>query len=157
MPSHRSKVAHKAPLRDRAKRPPVALQLISADLVTEDDIEAALLDFDPDEVLNSVVPMPPSIPAGSRKQIADAACVKFEYYEDLDIWLHSPNITLGGATPFERIVRGDSEAVLLALGIGTPQTATLSSRRDPGDAIGFAGAQCRADRKRSTTHHTIQR
>ena len=81
---------------------------------TEDDVEEALLAFDPDDELAAIIAMPPTIPATLRTMITDAVCARFDFSEDLDGWLHSPSIVLGGATPFEHIALGDGVAVLRA-------------------------------------------
>jgi len=77
------------------------------------DLETELLqDVDVEADLMAVIPMPPTIPAPLRAAITDSICRQFD--SDLE-WLHAPHPALGGATPFERIVAGDAEAVLLAL------------------------------------------
>lgn len=89
-------------------RATVPVALVPSDSPTEEDVEEALLAVDPDDVLAAVIAMPLSIPAPLRTMITDAAC-EFDD-DDLDAWLHSPSIALGGETPFERVALGDGEA-----------------------------------------------
>jgi len=79
------------------------------------ELEASLLDFDPNDDLEALVPMPPAISAGVRRTLTATFARRFVRYRDLDAWLHTPHPALGGDTPFERIVDGDGISVLRAL------------------------------------------
>lgn len=110
-----SRTGIRAPLQ----RPGAALKVLRAapPAITprDDDPEASLLAFDPEEDLASLVPMPFSIPGEIRAALAHALARRFEHYEELDAWLHEPHSALGGRSPFEQIVGGDGEGVLRAL------------------------------------------
>lgn len=82
---------------------------------TAEELERAALAFDPQDDLAQIIPMPPTIPRLIRAAITQALGDRFEYAEELDEWLHGPNDSLAGATPFERVVVGDGMAVLVAL------------------------------------------
>lgn len=124
--------------KNRPQAPSCARRVLARDQIelvrnhshVEDDTEEALLAFDPDEALDAVIAMPPTIPTQLREMITATVCARFEWPEDLDAWLNTPSIVLGGATPFERLALGDGTAVLLALGIAAPTTTMLASRRD---------------------------
>jgi len=79
------------------------------------ELEASLLDFDPNDDLEALVPMPPAISAGVRRALTAIFAHRFVRYRDLDAWLHAPHPALGGDTPFERIVDGDGMNVLQTL------------------------------------------
>ena len=102
--------------RGLATEPP-SLRLVATGAESPAACERELLAFDPDDDLQSIVPMPPSIPVAIRAAITRAVGEQFEGAEDLDTWLHSPHALLGGATPFERVVEGDGAAVLRAVGV----------------------------------------
>jgi len=78
-------------------------------------LEAQLLNFDAEEDLEAVVPMPPTIPLGVRHALTKLFIRRFTYYRELDLWLHLPHPTLRGRTPYERIADGDGVSVLRAL------------------------------------------
>lgn len=81
----------------------------------EADLERELLAFDPEEDVAAAIPMPPTIPADVRSAITDALLERFADPEALDAWLHTPQATLDGESPFARIVDGHGHAVLFAL------------------------------------------
>lgn len=157
MPGPRSKVPQKTPLRDRAMRATVAVELVRSNSPTDDDVEEALLAFDPDDELAAIIAMPPTIPATLRTMITDAVCARFEFSEDLDGWLHSPSIVLGGATPFDHIALGDGVAVLRALGIAAPTTTAVAGRGIVTNGIGARGGNRRPARKRTATPRVAKR
>ena len=78
-------------------------------------LEAELLNFDVEEDLEAVVPMPPTIPLGVRHALTKLFIRRFSYYRELDLWLHLPHPALRGRTPYERIADGDGVSVLRAL------------------------------------------
>lgn len=102
----------------RAERVP-PLELLRIDPQAPEDaeeIERALLDFDVDADIAAIIPMPPTIPLAVRAAITRALGDRFQDGDDaLNDWLHSPNESLAGATPFERVVAGDGIAVLTSL------------------------------------------
>ena len=73
------------------------------------------LEFDVEDDIASIIPMPASIAAPIRSAISGELARRFEFADELDGWLHAAHARLGGATPFERVVAGDGLAVLRAL------------------------------------------
>jgi hypothetical protein len=78
-----------------------------------DPEDRALLDFDPTDEWEAIVPMP-SIHEALRRALTDVFLRRFSYFEDLDAWLQSPNASLSGACPFEMLVLGEGRRVLRA-------------------------------------------
>ena len=106
---------HKKPER----RAPHALSLVAPDAVgnaSRDDTEESLLDFNDDDVIAGIVPVPPTIPPALRDALERMMIVRFAGDIDrLDGWIHAGHPALRGASPFETLVEGDGAAVLRAL------------------------------------------
>lgn len=94
------------------------LSLHRTEQESSEALERELVSFDVDEDIESLVPMPNSIAARTRAAITQLIGRRFTYAEDLDDWLHAPNVRLHGVTPFERMVAGDGTSVLHALADG---------------------------------------
>lgn len=62
-----------------------------------------------------IVPVPSNIAPAMRCILERALLMRFEYAEDVDTWITSPNTRLDGAAPYERLLDGDGMAVLRAL------------------------------------------
>lgn len=110
------------------------LQLLDTDLGTTQALEEELLaSIDPDDP--EIIPMPDTIPALVRATIAVSLCDRFEFADELDLWIHASNDALGGDTPFERIVDGDGIAVLRALRASAPTTKVQEAARDAATGV----------------------
>ena len=101
-----------------APRTAAPIALVASRFISAEAFEQAITNFDVDDDLASIIPMPETIPAVIRATITTAIAERFEFSEDLDAWLHAPHDALAGDTPFERIVEGDGIAVLVALAQG---------------------------------------
>lgn len=97
--------------------------------------EAVLALIDADDECSTWVSMPPSIPRRIRAAIDYMLSERYDALDDLDGWLHSSNIVLDGATPFERLALGDGASVLIALGVAQEGVDELSAGPDMGPSI----------------------
>ncbi|HEY0994843.1 MAG TPA: hypothetical protein VGD77_02510 [Gemmatimonadaceae bacterium] len=94
------------------------------------------LEFDVEDDIASIIPMPASIAVPIRSAISRELARRFEFADDLDGWLHAAHDRLGGATPFECVVAGDGLGVLGALldgadGIPSEVAETLAQHSTP--------------------------
>jgi hypothetical protein len=101
------------------------LRLVGVAVPDRDATEHELLAFDPDEDLAALVAMPLTIAAPVRSAITRAVAHRFAFAEDLDDWLHAPNESINGRSPFECVVAGDGAAVLRALSLTRPLASPL--------------------------------
>lgn len=99
------------------------LSLHRTEQESSEALEQDLLSYDVDEDIESLVPMPISIPARTRAEISHLIGRRFTYAEDLDNWLHAPNRQLDNVSPFECIVAGEGTSVLRALADGVHPAA----------------------------------
>lgn len=80
------------------------------------DTEEALLDFNEDDVIAGIVPVPSTIPPAMRDALERMMMLRFVGDSDrLDQWLHAGHPSLSGASPFESLIAGDGAAVMRAL------------------------------------------
>lgn len=113
--------AHLAALPLQKKAEPRAASIVSlmapgavGSPVSDDT--ASLLDFDDDDVIAAIVPVPPSIPVAMRVALERMMTLRFAGASDrLDEWLHASHPLLRGASPFETLVARDGVGVLRAL------------------------------------------
>src|SRR5690348_7820909 len=103
--------AHPAalPLRKNAERQATStLSLMAPGAVVSpaSDDTASLLNFDDDDVIAGIVPVPPSIPAAMRVALERMFRLRFPAADSdgLDEWLHADHPVLRGASPFETLV-----------------------------------------------------
>lgn len=94
---------------------PRCLTLVRSTVDSVEQIDRELLDFDVDDDIASIIPMPDSISVPVRALISKELAHRFEFADELDRWLHAAHDRLGGATPFECVVAGDGIAVLRTL------------------------------------------
>lgn len=113
----RSKISQ---VRARSMEAKAQLKLVRSVPETSEGLEQSLLAFDPDDDLAAIIAMPTTIPSAVRNVITETVCARFEFIEDLEIWLYAPNVALGGASPFERLAESDGRSVLRALGVSEP-------------------------------------
>lgn len=108
------------PLQKKAeRRAPSTLSLVppgSVSVQASDDA-SSLLDFNADDVIADIVPVPPCIPAAMRVALERMIRLRFPASDSdrLDEWLHAGHPVLRGASPFETLVAGDGVGVLRAL------------------------------------------
>ena len=118
MPAHPAALS----LQKKAeRRAPATLSLVPPGAVSVQVSEDAnsLLDFNDDDVIADIVPVPPSIPVAMRVALERMISLRFPASDSdsdrLDEWLHAGHPSLRGASPFETLVAGDGVGVLRAL------------------------------------------
>lgn len=89
--------------------------LVPHNVGSMDALERTVTDFDVEDDLAAIIPMPDTIPAVIRMTITRVIGRRFTFADELDTWLHEPHDAFGGDTPFERLVYGDGIPVLMAL------------------------------------------
>ena len=106
------------PHKKAERRAPSTLSLVPPGGVSvqASDDASSLLDFNADDVIAGIVPVPPSIPVAMRVALERMMTLRFASDSDrLDEWLHAGHPLLRGASPFETLVAGDGVGVLRAL------------------------------------------
>lgn len=99
------------------------LELLRPSAVRSELLGGELLEFDVEDDMAALIPMPPSIAAPIRSAISRELARRFEFADELDGWLHAAHDQLGGSTPFECVVAGAGIAVLGALMDGADDIA----------------------------------
>ena len=115
MTAHQAALSHQ---KEAKRRAPFRLSLMApgAAVSPPNDDTASLLDFDDDDVIAGIVPVPPGIPVAMRVALERMMNLRFVGDSDrLHEWLHAGHPLLRGASPFETLVAGDGVGVLRAL------------------------------------------
>ena len=115
MPKSISRVRKTTAASNTVADKPRSLTLLRSSAVPAERLDRELLEFDVEDDMESIIPMPPSIAAPIRAAISKALAHRFEFADELDRWLHAAHGLLGGATPFEYVVAGEGMAVLRVL------------------------------------------
>lgn len=128
--ARKNSIARAASATPRRKDGTVPFVLVRPSDDATDALERMLTDFDAEADLAAIIPMPDAIPAVIRATITKAMAQRFTFADELDAWLHEPHDTLGGDTPFERIVDGDGIPVLMALLEGGDEAGIVALLED---------------------------
>lgn len=79
------------------------------------EMPSARFACDPDEDVANIIPMPGTISSSLRARIKQALTQQVEFAAGMDPWLHTAQVALGGASPFEYIVQAKHLEALLTL------------------------------------------